>query len=89
MADQALPRTSQCSAHSGVAAHNRSGSHLGKSKNYNGRMFNITWEFKLEPTPEQVVEIEHTLEVCRKVWNYGLRERKDWLESRKCPVHAC
>jgi putative transposase len=52
-------------------------------------MLNMTWEFKLEPTPEQVAEIEHTLDVCRTVWNFALRERKDWLNSRKCPVNAC
>jgi putative transposase len=49
----------------------------------------MTWEFKLEPTAEQVLEIEHMLEVCRNVWNFALRERKDWLDSRRCPVNAC
>jgi putative transposase len=52
-------------------------------------MLNMTWEFKLEPTAEQVSEIEHTLDVCRNVWNFALRERKDWLDSRKSPVNAC
>ncbi|MGB3292606.1 MAG: transposase [Phormidesmis sp.] len=52
-------------------------------------MLNMTWEFKLEPTAAQVSEIERTLSVCRKVWNFALRERKDWLNSRKCPVNAC
>jgi len=52
-------------------------------------MLNMTWEFKLEPTTEQVLEIEHILEVCRKVWNFALRERKDWLDSRRCAVNAC
>jgi putative transposase len=33
--------------------------------------------------------IEHTLTVCRKVWNFALRERKDWLNSRKCQINAC
>lgn len=33
--------------------------------------------------------IKQTLEVCRSVWNYALRERKDWLDSRKCRVDAC
>ncbi|MDC0835451.1 helix-turn-helix domain-containing protein, partial [Geitlerinema sp. CS-897] len=51
-------------------------------------MLNMTWEFKLEPTAEQVSEIEHILEVCRHVWNFALRERKDWLNSRKSPVNA-
>jgi putative transposase len=52
-------------------------------------MLNMTWEFKLNPNDEQVSEIEHTLTVCRKVWNYALRERKDWLNSRKSPMNAC
>lgn len=52
-------------------------------------MLNMTWEFKLEPTAEQVLEIEHILDVCRNVWNFALRERKDWLDSRKSPVNAC
>ncbi|WP_071591935.1 helix-turn-helix domain-containing protein [Baaleninema simplex] len=52
-------------------------------------MLNLTWEFKLEPTAEQVSEIEHILDVCRHVWNFALRERKDWLKSRKSPVNAC
>lgn len=52
-------------------------------------MLNMTWEFKLKPTAEQVSEIEHTLDVCRNVWNFALRERKDWLDSRKSPVNAC
>ncbi|NJR50665.1 MAG: transposase, partial [Leptolyngbyaceae cyanobacterium CSU_1_3] len=52
-------------------------------------MLNMTWEFKLEPTPDQVAEIDRILEVCRNVWNFALRERKDWLNSRKSPVNAC
>jgi putative transposase len=49
----------------------------------------MTWEFKLEPTPEQAMQIEQILDVCRQVWNFALRERKDWLNSRKSPVNAC
>jgi putative transposase len=52
-------------------------------------VLSLTYEYKAKPTPEQVQIIEHTLTVCRKVWNFALRERKDWLNSRKCPVNAC
>jgi putative transposase len=55
----------------------------------NTRVLNQTWEFKLKPTREQVTIIEQTLDVCRSVWNFALRERKDWLNSRKSPVNAC
>jgi putative transposase len=27
--------------------------------------------------------------VCKKVYNFALRERKDWVNSRKSPVNAC
>jgi putative transposase len=52
-------------------------------------VLNLTYEFKAIPTIEQVQLIEHTLTVCRKVWNFALRERKDWLNSRKCQINAC
>lgn len=52
-------------------------------------MLNLSYEYKLKPTDAQVLEIERTLVICRKVWNYALRERKDWISSRKCPVNAC
>ncbi len=52
-------------------------------------MLTLTYEYKTNPTAEQIQIIEHTLNVCRKVWNFALRERKDWLNSRKCQVNAC
>ena len=52
-------------------------------------MLNLSYEYKLQPTDKQISEIERTLVICRKVWNYALRERKDWINSRKCPINAC
>ncbi len=52
-------------------------------------MLNLTYEYKLKPTAEQAQEIERILGVCRRVWNFALRERKDWINSRKCRVDAC
>ena len=52
-------------------------------------MLNLTYEFKAIPTSEQLQLIEHTLTMCRKVWNFALRERKDWMSSRKCQINAC
>ena len=52
-------------------------------------MITVTYEFKLKPTKQQSEEMQHILDVCRSVWNYALRERKDWSASRKCPVNAC
>lgn len=52
-------------------------------------MLNITYKYKLEPTLEQEAVIEDWLEICRKVYNYALAERKDWARSRKSPINAC
>ncbi|NEP01967.1 MAG: helix-turn-helix domain-containing protein, partial [Symploca sp. SIO2E9] len=52
-------------------------------------MFNLTYEFKLKPTANQVVIFEQWLEQCRKVYNYALAERKDWFKSRSCKINAC
>jgi len=52
-------------------------------------MLTLTYEYKLKPTKQQVEDIENILTVCRKVWNYALRERKDWVNSRKCKINSC
>jgi len=52
-------------------------------------MLTLTYEYKLQPSRQQIEMIEHTLSVCRSVWNFALRERKDWQYSRKSPVNAC
>lgn len=52
-------------------------------------MISLTYEYKAIPTREQIQLIEQTLTVCRKVWNFALRERKNWLNSRKCQVNTC
>jgi putative transposase len=49
----------------------------------------LTYEYKIEPTTQQVIAIEDYLNVCRIVWNYALSERKDWLNSRKSDVDVC
>nr|WP_269544584.1 transposase [Dactylococcopsis salina] len=52
-------------------------------------MLTLSYEYRLEPNQLQIDMIESTLGVCRTVWNYALRERKDWINSRKCPINAC
>ena len=52
-------------------------------------MLTMTYEYKLQPTAEQIATIEQTLDVCRSVWNFALRQRKDWCNSRNSPVNAC
>ena len=52
-------------------------------------MLTLTYEYKLVPSQKQIAIIEDMLAVCRKVWNYALRERKDWINSRKCSINSC
>ncbi|MGB3532751.1 MAG: transposase [Microcoleaceae cyanobacterium] len=52
-------------------------------------MLTLTYEYKLEPTSQQIDSIENTLNVCRDVWNFALSYRKDWCKSRKSPVNTC
>lgn len=52
-------------------------------------MLTLTYEYKLVPTPEQIQTLDDWLKVCSSVWNFALRERKDWANSRKCDVLAC
>ena len=52
-------------------------------------MLTLTYEYKLEPTSEQIENIENTLNVCRSVWNFALRYRKDWCKSRSSPINTC
>ena len=52
-------------------------------------MLTMTYEYKLQPTTEQIATIEQTLDVCRSIWNFALRQGKDWCNSRKSPINAC
>jgi len=49
----------------------------------------LNYQYKLIPTAEQATAIEQWLDVCRSVYNYALRERKDWVNARKCLVDRC
>jgi len=52
-------------------------------------VFNLTYEFKLKPTRQQVLLFSEWMEIHRRVYNYALRERKDWYKSRSCQINAC
>ena len=52
-------------------------------------MLNLTYSYKLQPTPKQIDIIEHNLDVCRSVWNHALYIRKLWYNSRSCKINQC
>ena len=52
-------------------------------------MISLTYEYKIQPTRQQEQTMLTWLETCRKVYNYALQERKDWINSRKCSINSC
>lgn len=49
----------------------------------------VNYEYKLKPNAQQVETFEAWLNACKKVYNFALRERKDWVNSRKGAVNSC
>ena len=52
-------------------------------------MLNLTYSYRIYPDIDQETIMIDWLEQCRRVYNYALRERKDWMNSRRCQVNAC
>ncbi|ELS05300.1 transposase [Xenococcus sp. PCC 7305] len=52
-------------------------------------MISFTYEYKLKPTKKQIKDLEMCLDICRAVYNWNHRERKDWIQSRKSPINRC
>jgi putative transposase len=45
--------------------------------------------YRIYPDANQEAMMLHWLEISRKVYNYALREIKDWVNSRKCSLDYC
>ncbi|UJB71505.1 transposase [Acaryochloris sp. 'Moss Beach'] len=52
-------------------------------------MLVMNYRYRIYPNFEQEQQMLSWLETCRRVFNYALRERKDWINSRKCPADRC
>ncbi len=52
-------------------------------------MITVTYQYKLKPNKQQIKTFDQWLDTCKKVWNFALRERKDWVNSRKSPINSC
>ena len=53
------------------------------------KVLNLNYCYRIYPDASQEKELLNWLEICRGVYNYALRERKEWINSRKCKVNAC
>ena len=52
-------------------------------------MLAMNYTYRIYPNAVQQAELLDWLETCRGVYNYALRELKDWIASRKCLVDRC
>ncbi len=52
-------------------------------------MFTMNYQYRIYPSTDQEIRMESWLEMLRSVFNYALRERKDWINARKCAINAC
>ncbi|MBK4732007.1 transposase [Oxynema sp. CENA135] len=52
-------------------------------------MLTMNYTYRIYPNVVQQAELRSWLETCRGVYNYALRELKDWIASRKCQVDRC
>ncbi|MBW4621031.1 MAG: transposase [Cyanosarcina radialis HA8281-LM2] len=52
-------------------------------------MLTINYTYRIYPDAIQQDQILEWLETCRGVYNYALRELKDWIASRKCLMDRC
>jgi putative transposase len=49
----------------------------------------LTYQYRLQPTPEQVATMSHWGEMLRRHWNYALGERLDWLRRTRSQIDRC
>ena len=49
----------------------------------------LNYTYRIYPDARQEKLLDEWLETCRVSYNYALRELKDWISSRKCPIDRC
>lgn len=49
----------------------------------------LNYVYRIYPDSKQIDLLNEWLETCRVSYNYALRELKDWIASRKCPIDRC
>ncbi|WP_293339904.1 transposase [Microcoleus sp. CAWBG58] len=49
----------------------------------------ISYQYKLRPTKQQVIELDRWLAMLCAQYNYLLADRFNWYEQNRCPINAC
>jgi putative transposase len=52
-------------------------------------MLTLNHRYRIYPDTAQEQMFIEWIEICRRAYNYALREIKDWCDSRKCLVDRC
>jgi putative transposase len=52
-------------------------------------MLILNYSYRIYPDSNQQAMLDEWLEICRRSYNYALRELKDYIASRKCPIDRC
>jgi len=52
-------------------------------------MLSLTYTYRIYPDLTQEARMLTWMEQCRRVYNYALTERRNWIASRKCAVNVC
>jgi putative transposase len=52
-------------------------------------MLTMNYRYRIYPSITQEQSLLEWMDICRGAHNYGLREIKDWCNSRKCMVDRC
>ena len=49
----------------------------------------MNYTYRIQPSVAQQKLMLSWLETCRRLYNRCLRDLKDWMNSRKCPIDRC
>ncbi|MFP5271160.1 RNA-guided endonuclease InsQ/TnpB family protein [Coleofasciculus sp.] len=52
-------------------------------------MLTLNYRYRIYPDVNQQFILLDWMEICRKAYNYALRQIKDWCNSRKCIIDRC
>jgi putative transposase len=52
-------------------------------------MLTLTHRYRIYPDTAQQQLLDEWMDICRNTYNYGLRQIKDWCNSRKCLIDRC
>jgi putative transposase len=52
-------------------------------------MLTLTYRYRIYPQSAQQQQLIEWMDTCRNAYNYGLRQIKDWCNSRKCLIDRC